>query len=424
MLILENILMALAGLNANRMRAALTMLGIIIGISSVIAITIVGDAANHSVMTSMEDMGSNNISVYVQQRSDESGDYQENKMRDIDYISDSMIKKTEEHFGDEIQAVGLSEQGGTGKAKDGRKYANINILGVNQGYMKSNKLLLLAGRLFTEKDQQEARKAAVVSDKFVENIYQKEPAEIVGQSVDIESGGKFYTYTVVGVYKYQKTSHEMDSGSENVSEKDKKTTCYLPLNTVFQQSRKAGRYTNINIAAGSGVDSGVLVQKISDYMNESFYKTNLNYHIGAYSMEAMMAETKSMLSSVQKAIAGAAAISLLVGGIGVMNIMIVSITERTKEIGTRKALGATNAYIRLQFITEAVVICIIGGFTGVGLGLAAGLAGAGLMGYQGSVSIKVIIGCVLFSFVFGVFFGFYPANRAAKMNPIEALRYE
>lgn len=131
-----------------------------------------------------------------------------------------------------------------------------------------------------------------------------------------------------------------------------------------------------------------------------------------------------MLSTVSVAISVIAGISLLVGGIGVMNIMLVSITERTREIGTRKALGATNGSIRLQFIVESIVICLTGGFIGIviGLGIAAGVSN--MLGYAASPSVEGIIFSVTFSVFIGVFFGYYPANKAAKMNPIEALRYE
>lgn len=420
MLILENTLLALAGLKANKMRTALTMLGIIIGISSVIAITIVGDAANHSVMSSMESIGASNISVMVQQKEMDEGSYQDVSMKAKDYITDEMIEKLSKHFGQRIQSASLSKPIGSGEAKDGKNYANIEILGVNQSYLKSNKLLFLSGRYFTDKDQQEARKVALVSDKLVENLFHKDPSEVIGERIEVEAGSKYYTYTIIGVYKYQRPAYSMDSSSD----KDKKTNCYLPLPTAFSQSRSEGHYGSIDIIARNGTDSAALAQEIADYMNHEFYKDNPHFTISAYSMESMMTETKTMLSTIQKAIAGAAAISLLVGGIGVMNIMIVSITERTREIGTRKALGATNGFIRMQFIMEAVVICLIGGFAGVALGLAVGMAGAGLMGYQGSASISIIAGCVLFSFVFGIFFGFYPASRAARLDPIEALRYE
>ncbi len=141
-------------------------------------------------------------------------------------------------------------------------------------------------------------------------------------------------------------------------------------------------------------------------------------------MESMVSSMTEMLSTVSVAISVIAGISLLVGGIGVMNIMLVSITERTREIGTRKALGATNGSIRLQFIVESIVICLTGGFIGIviGLGIAAGVSN--MLGYAASPSVEGIIFSVTFSVFIGVFFGYYPANKAAKMNPIEALRYE
>ena len=131
-----------------------------------------------------------------------------------------------------------------------------------------------------------------------------------------------------------------------------------------------------------------------------------------------------MLNTVKLAISAIAAISLLVGGIGVMNIMLVSITERTREIGTRKALGARQGDIRLQFITEAVVICLVGGALGVALGVGLGSAGAALLGTAAKPSLSAIAVAVGFSMAIGVFFGYYPANKAAKLDPIEALRYE
>ena len=141
-------------------------------------------------------------------------------------------------------------------------------------------------------------------------------------------------------------------------------------------------------------------------------------------MESMLQQFTSMMTTVSLAISIIAGISLLVGGIGVMNIMLVSVTERTREIGTRKALGATTGAIRMQFIVEAMILCLIGGIIGILFGLALGQLGASLLGFPASPSIPVIIIAVLFSMLMGVFFGSYPANKAAQLDPIEALRYE
>ena len=164
--------------------------------------------------------------------------------------------------------------------------------------------------------------------------------------------------------------------------------------------------------------------EIKEYMNNKFYSTNDDYKISATTMSSLTESMSDTIGTVAIAIAFIAGISLLVGGIGVMNIMLVSITERTREIGTRKALGAKNSSIRLQFIIEAMILCLIGGLLGITLGFGLGAIAAKVMGYSAAAPVAAIIGSVAFSMGIGIFFGFYPANKAAKMDPIEALRYE
>ena len=151
---------------------------------------------------------------------------------------------------------------------------------------------------------------------------------------------------------------------------------------------------------------------------------NKDYQITTTTMESMTESMNEMIQTVSIAIAFIAGISLLVGGIGVMNIMLVSITERTREIGTRKALGAKNSFIKLQFITESVILCLVGGIFGIILGFTLGAVAASFLGYTAAVPVTAILTAVGFSMAIGIFFGYYPANKAAKLNPIDALRYE
>lgn len=167
-----------------------------------------------------------------------------------------------------------------------------------------------------------------------------------------------------------------------------------------------------------------VTEELRRFMNGKYYRDNASFHISAMNMEAMVRSMTQMISGTSLAIAAIGGISLLVGGIGVMNIMLVSITERTREIGTRKALGADHRSIRIQFVMEAVILCLVGGSLGVLLGIAVAFSATRAMGYQISPSVPGIVASVAFSALIGVFFGFYPADRAARMDPIEALRYE
>ena len=162
---------------------------------------------------------------------------------------------------------------------------------------------------------------------------------------------------------------------------------------------------------------------VGDYF-ASYYTYNDSWTVSASSLSSLLDSMTEMLASVSLGISAIAAISLLVGGIGVMNIMMVSVTERTREIGTRKALGAPGSAIRMQFITESVILCLIGGAIGVMLGIAAGLGLSAAMQVSGKPSLASILVAFGFSMAIGVFFGYYPANKAAKLDPIEALRYE
>lgn len=428
MLIGENIILAFNGLLANKMRALLTMLGIIIGISSVIAIMSVGKSISSSVTSSMEEMGANNITLGVSKKSTEetitsaghifAGISRGSSMEKEDYITDEMLSAMKETFSDSVSEILLSESAGNGTAEDGALTANVSVTGVNTAYLEDQDITLLAGRLLTERDQEEARKAALVSDRLADKLFQGDYESAVGKNIQVYIGNRYYTYAVAGVYEYE------DSEFSAESEDEVTTQIYLPLETARSQNHTDSGYAQLTLTTASGTDSTRLCSELEEWFNTRYYGNNDSFEVTAVSMESMLSSMTEMLGTVSLAIAVIAGISLLVGGIGVMNIMLVSITERTREIGTRKALGAANSSIRLQFITESVVICLTGGFAGIVLGLVLAAAATKALGYPASPSVGGIVFSVLFSILTGVFFGYYPANKAAKMDPVEALRYE
>ena len=273
--------------------------------------------------------------------------------------------------------------------------------------------------MFSSKAYEDGKSVCLVSDRFVTNMYNGDNDKAIGKEIEIEMGdraNKYYVFTIIGVYKYESQGFEMASA------RDVSTPVYIPLNSALKKSHAKG-FASFTIMTVSGVDSDELSLKVKTYMDR-YYHNNKDFQIETFSLASMISAMGSMLGTVQTAITVIAAISLIVGGIGVMNIMLVSISERTREIGTRKALGATNGSIRLQFIMESIVLCLVGGILGIGVGLAGGAAGAKALGYAASPTASSIVAALLFSMAVGVFFGYYPANKAAKMNPIDALRYE
>ncbi len=430
MLLFENIILALNGVKANKMRSLLTMLGIIIGIASVIAIMTVGTSMTANMQDTMSSYGANDITMGVSQKSSETetmddGMYFEwgprsSQLGDNDYIYDTMLDTLKEEFPGKVDHFLLEKSAGQAKAQDGSLYANVDIKGVNNEKYEDEDLTMLSGRKFTEKDQNDGRKVAIISDYFCNNMFKGDTEAAVGKEISVLINNRYYYYTVVGVYEYDASSYWVST-----SEEETVTTLYLPLKTAFDYQHEDLRYEQVTLVTGDDVTNvDDFMAEVQTFMNRRFYRNNDSYEISCSSMSSFMEEMTSSLNTMSMAISFIAGISLLVGGIGVMNIMLVSIQERTKEIGTRKALGATNSSIRIQFIVEAIVLCFVGGVIGIVLGMILGSILSKQMGYDATAPVSAIVFAVGFSMAIGVFFGYYPANKAAKMNPVDALRYE
>lgn len=441
--LLESIRLAFGRIGVNKLRSFLTMLGIIIGISAVITITTIGNSLKQTISNSMNELGGSNlISGYLEPfypENEEDWDtwiYPE--MEEGDYITDEWISMYKETFSDEVKNVIVQNALNSGTFSEGKNYANVAISGTSPGFLSSAKLDLVRGRDLTDADYEQKRHTAVVSDLFVK--YACPDEEPIGKEITINAeDGTGYTFVIVGVYKYDKRKFESMDSDSKVAEKDKLTNIYIPASTanVLSDNPTPG-FDYIQILAAEGADPTTLAQDTSNYFNDLLAE-NGNFQLICYDMASELSQINNVLDILTIAISIIAAISLVVGGVGVMNIMLVSIIERTKEIGIRKALGAKNSNIRLQFLIESVILCLIGGtigiLIGIGngflLGFAAKTLGASLapeyMSYLSVTvqpSVPAIIISVVFSMLIGIIFGYYPATRAAKLSPIDALRYE
>ena len=430
MLLGENITLAITSLKSNKMRALLTMLGIIIGIAAVIAIFTVGNSLTISIEESLQSMGSNDVYVVVSERGQDhdysqkydGAEYEvsdaDKEMTDGDYITKEMINEMYDRFKDDIYAINISHSAGRGTAEYKGTTGKVSLVGTTVGYFITSPIDIVAGTMLSQLDYNGPRRSCLVEEDFAEDMF-GDAATAVGKVIDVELEDSNVSLTIVGVYKSSSASGM--SGMSLIGLTG--STVYLPLQTAMAITHSKDQFSTIRVSAAVGVDTEQLSKNIKSFY-EPYFRNNQDFEVTVMTLESMIAMLTSMLDSITLAISIVAGIALLVGGIGVMNIMLVSVTERTREIGTRKALGAKNSSIRAQFIVEAIIICLIGGIIGLILGITAGVLLSNYMGYPAMPSIGGIVISLVFSMGIGLFFGYFPANKAAQMNPIDALRYE
>ncbi|MDI3537659.1 MAG: putative transport system permease protein [Eubacteriaceae bacterium] len=414
--IFENIRLALEGLRANKMRALLTMLGIIIGIASVMAISTLGSAMTGSVTDTMNKIGGNNVIVSLAQK-----DYDSDAvLKEDDTFSLDEIDSFKKLYQSQIKAISLSDSLGNGVMKKDFISSDVTLTGVNPDYLTANNINLIQGRFVSDRDLESQRKVIVIEEQLKTRLVGSN-GDPLGLAIQIDTKDTSETYTVIGVYQKQVIDNPLFyMGDES------RVECFLPVTTVKSLATSATAlqgYTQFTIMANSDVDATAFAKETTDYFIW-YFPENSAFTIEATSLDSMAQEATDMLSTLSLGISVIAGISLLVGGIGVMNIMLVSVTERTREIGIRKALGARNSAIRSQFIIESVIICLIGGLIGMVLGALLGLAASNMLNFPSAPPLAPMLIALAFSMTIGVFFGYYPANKAAKLNPIDALRYE
>ncbi|MCL2372573.1 MAG: ABC transporter permease [Defluviitaleaceae bacterium] len=438
-MILENIGLALQSLVANKMRALLTMLGIIIGIMSIIAIMIIGDALSATVSDELAMLGADNIMVGITERDPDNDEQDEfalmgswsitgRRPTPEDLISDQMIEDMRHYFGEDILGIALSRTlANSVQVRDLELYANVHAIGANPDYFASGggmmgmgNMILTDGRLIDNEDLAQNAMVAVVSDSLVARMF-PDYVDPIGQQVRLFLHNSIEIYTIIGVYTIAQQSGFVQVGPPGHD--NAPTNLYIPLTTASHGILHRDRWQSITIVAAPHRNVHDLTDEIQAFF-DILYENNEFWRASSMNMASLLDTIAVMMSSISLAIAFIAGISLLVGGIGVMNIMLVSVTERTREIGTRKALGAKNYHIRFQFVIESLIVALCGGIIGMILGVVIGGLAANLFGVPLVISPGVIVGSMLFSMAIGVFFGIYPANRAAKLDPIEALRYE
>lgn len=404
-MLFENMSMAFSAIKANKMRSFLTMLGIIIGIGSVISIVSIGDSMRALIASEYESIGINRAIIYVN-----SYDYE---YRDSDFYTLDELRRFKEVFADDIPYVD-SNASTSSECINGRNKLKINFQGIDYNYGDVKTVDIIYGRMLNEADVLD-RKANVVLEKQAA-IRLFGTADAIGKTFRTTIYGNTSDYYVVGVYEEHLSAFAalMNQFSGSNSEAG-----FIPYTVL---TSPGDIFSSLNIYARDGVDLDLLKQRVVEY--EAKLKNRSPGEILFYSAAEEMSSMDSMMSGLSIAVGAIAAISLVVGGIGIMNIMLVSVTERTREIGVRKALGAKTRDIMIQFLTESAFISAIGGFIGVAIGAGIVTLGGSLLGVGVVIKPSVIMMAVGFSGIVGIFFGIYPASKAAKSDPIDALRYE
>ncbi len=382
--------LAFKGIAGNKMRTFLTMLGVIIGVSAVIILVSIAQGTSEDITESIESMGTNLISVIVTGRGADT------------YLNYQDVQSIAGNYGVAGVAPVVS---GNATVKYDNNTMDITLEGVDENYQAVRNHHVQSGRFISPLDVEYRQKVVLLGTEVVKEIFGLQNP--VGRYIQV-NGLKF---KVIGVLE--------EKGSTMGRNNDEKIL--MPITTAQRFLKSAG-IRNVYIQAESPELVNAVYAQVDSYLLKRFKNDEDAYRI--FNQTEMLSTISEVTQSMSLMLGGIAAISLLVGGIGIMNIMLVSVTERTREIGIRKAIGAKRRDILTQFLIESAVISGIGGILGICFGLAGSAALSFVIGINTKTTFSILLLSLVFSVLVGMFFGMYPANKASKLKPVDALRFE
>ena len=400
----ESFLMAWASLIANKLRSLLTMLGIIIGVAAVIALVSIGNGVKQDIEDSISSLGSNLLVVLPGAPRTPGARSSQGSMKSLKISDYEAIAKLEG-----VKAASPMTNGSYVVIYQNKNWTT-SVAGVNSNFQDVNNWTMTSGRFFSDKNVQNRERVAVVGQTVVKNLFADE--DPVGKEIRVKN----IPFRVIGVLK---------SKGNGTMGNDQDDTVLIPYTTSMERIEGIDYLRRVYVVAKDDEGIDRLQADIENLLRvrHNIKDTNLD-DFNIQNMKSIMETVAQTTGTFTLFLGAVAAISLVVGGIGIMNIMLVSVTERTREIGVRKALGATYSVIVTQFLIEAVVISLMGGFIGIAFGIGASKVIGMVSGMSTIVSVPTIIMSFAFSMAIGLIFGIYPARKAAKLNPIDALHYE
>ena len=400
----ESFLMAWASLIANKMRSILTMLGIIIGVAAVIALVSIGNGVKQDIQNSISSLGSNLLMVMPGAPRTPGVRPSQGSMKSLKVSDYQAISKL-----DGVKAASPYTANSYVTIYQSKNWTTT-VSGVSSNFQDVNNWTMSEGRFISSKNVENRERVAVVGQTVVKNLFAGE--DPVGKEIRVKN----IPFRVIGV---------LNSKGNGTMGNDQDDVIFIPYTTAMERVEGVDYLRMVYVVASD--DNGIdrLQSDIENLLRvrHSIKDTNLD-DFNIQNMKSIMETMEQTTGTLTLFLGAVAAISLVVGGIGIMNIMLVSVTERTREIGIRKALGATYFVIVTQFLIEAVVISLMGGLIGIALGIGASKLIGLASGMSTVISVPTIVLSFAFSMAIGLVFGIYPARKAAKLNPIDALHYE